>query len=148
MEQQGFIQREVIPEGHIDALPDMDEGRYMPSSVPLHVSSAEHRADMVQAHYDFLTARQRESGVRVRLCSTGRYSIYNAAGHFIATTTTPGTWAGVSVEQLQTAAMRMAYSEELHAVAVAADADFEKLGTVSEDTVRQIRALLTKVDAK
>lgn len=148
MAQIGLIQREVIPEGHIDALPDMDEHRYMPSSAPIPVSAAAHRADLVQAHYDFLTTRQRESGVRVRLCATGCYSIYDADGHFIGRTTTPNTWMGQTAEAIQTAAMRMAYSEELHAAARAADDDFEKLGAVSVETVQMIRALLMKVDAK
>lgn len=147
MEQHSTICR-TIPEGHIDALPDMDEHRYMPALFPAQVAPADHRADMVQAHYDFLTKRQRDSGVRVRLCTTGCYSLYSADGHFIARTTAPTTWCGMSPERIQTAAMQMAYGEDLAAACRAADQDVKQTGAVSEATVRTIRALLTKVDAK
>lgn len=102
----------------------------------------------LQAHTDHLTAHQRASGVRIRLCSSGCYAVYNAEGNFIARTPPPGTLTGLPAAALKTSAARMAYSEELVTVCRAADIDFEFSGSVSSATVAAIRALLTQVDAK
>jgi hypothetical protein len=114
---------------------------------PLKLQNAQQHADQLQAHYDFLTTRQRESGMRIRLCSTGCYSIYDAGGHFIGRTTAPDTWSGVPMSQLKTVAARMAHAEELVVVCRQADLDFERTGTVSSATVTTIRELLSVIGA-
>lgn len=113
---------------------------------PVKALNSQQHAEQLQAHYDFLTTRQRESGMRIRLCSTGCYSIYDAGGHFIGRTTTPDTWSGVPAGHLKNVAARMAHSEELLDVCRAADRDYESAGVVSNVTVQRIRALLGAVD--
>jgi hypothetical protein len=114
---------------------------------PLKLVNAQLHAERLQAHYDFLTTRQRESGMRIRLCSTGCYSIYDASGHFIGRTTTPDTWSGVAASQLKTVAARMAFSEELANVCRLADMDFERTGTVAPGTIVAMRTLLGAIGA-
>lgn len=105
-------------------------------------TNAQQYAARLQAHTDHLTAHQRASGVRIRLCSSGCYAVYNAEGNFIARTPPPGTLTGLPAAALKTSAARMAYSEELANVCRAADIDFETSGSVSPATVAAIRKLL------
>jgi hypothetical protein len=105
-------------------------------------TSAQQYAARMQAHADHLTAHQRASGLRIRLCSSGCYAVYNAEGNFIARTAPLGTLTGLPTTALKTSAARMAYSEELATVCRAADIDFETSGSVSPATVAAIRKLL------
>lgn len=104
--------------------------------------NAQQNAARLHAHADHLTAHQRASGVRIRLCTTGCYAVYNAEGNFIARTSPPGTLTGLPAAALKTAAARMAFSEELTTVCRAADMDYESSGTVSPATIAAIRKLL------
>lgn len=123
------------------------EGRRFFVVDPVKLNNAQQHAEQLQAHYDFLTTRQRESGMRIRLCSTGCYSVYDAGGHFIGRTTTPDTWSGVPAMQLKNVAARMAFSEELANICRQADLDFERTGTVSPGTISTIRSLLGAIGA-
>ena len=108
---------------------------------------AQQHAERLHAHADHLTAYQRASGMRIRLCSTGCYAVYNAEGNFIARTPPPGTLTGLPSAALKTAAARMAFSEELANVCRRADQDFESTGTVSDSVVATIRQLLNTIEA-
>lgn len=101
----------------------------------------------LQAHGEHLLAHQRASGARIRQCSTGCYSIYNAQGNFIGRTPPPGTLTGLPIEELRMAAARMAYGKELATVCRLADIDFELTGTVAVSTMETIRKLLASIAA-
>lgn len=140
-------ERNIVCPNAADLPPVFASGRRSLVVDPLKVQTAQQHVDQLQAHYDFLTTRQRESGMRIRLCSTGCYSIYDAGGHFIGRTTAPDTWSGVPVSRLKTVAARMAHAEELVVVCRQADLDFERTGTVSSATVTAIRELLSVIGA-
>lgn len=137
----------AITSGIASPLNAETEGRRFFVVDPAKLQNAQRQAEQLQAHYDFLTTRQRESGMRIRLCSTGCYSIYDASGHFIGRTTTPDTWSGVAVSRLRTVAARMAFSEDLANVCRLADIDFERTGTVAPATISMIRKLLSDIGA-
>ncbi len=105
--------------------------------------NAHQHAEHLRAHADFLTERQRASGIRARLCSTGCYSLYDAQGHYIGRTAPPHSLCTLGESKLKTAAARMAYSEELFGMCRDADGDYEATGTVSAATITNIRALLS-----
>lgn len=112
-------------------------------------TNAKHQAERLQAHADFLTERQRQSGIRVRICSTGCYSLYDAAGHFIGRTApvAAGLDIDIAPARLKTAAARMAYSEELANACRLVDLDVEASGAVSASTIERIRGLLGAIGA-
>jgi hypothetical protein len=109
---------------------------------PLKLTNAQQHAEHLRAHADFLTERQRASGIRARLCSTGCYSLYDAEGHYIGRTAPPLSLCCLGATKLATAAVRMAHSEELVGACRDADADYEEAGAVSPATIARIRALL------
>ncbi|MDC8756233.1 hypothetical protein [Janthinobacterium fluminis] len=112
------------------------------------ITNTQRQADHIQAHADFLTERQRKSGIRTRLCSTGCYSMYDAKGYFIGRTPPPGTLLGVDGASLREAAARMAMSAELLGACRLVDQDWTAAGAVSAETVAQIRDLLSSLAAK
>lgn len=89
-----------------------------------------------------LIERQRISRVRVHLRSSGCYSLYDAAGHFIGHTSPPGAYTGLGATDLKAAASRMALSEEMLTVCRQLDLDVEATGAVSSATVDLARSLL------
>ncbi|WP_343728502.1 hypothetical protein [Duganella sp.] len=111
------------------------------------LSNAQLHAAHLHAHADHLTAYQRASGARIRQCSTGCFSIYNVEGRFIARTPPPGTLAGLPAAAMKVAASQMAYSDELAGACRAVDADFERNGAVSAETVTSIRNILNLIGA-
>lgn len=112
---------------------------------PIKLANAQLKAAHIQAHYDFLTTRQRESGMRMRLCSTGCFSLYNAAGQFIGRTAPPSAPFGVPPASLKTTAACMAHSDEMAQLCRQVDADYEHAGAVSPETIGRIRELLSAV---
>lgn len=118
-----------------------------PDAVQAKLVTRQAQEARIQAHNDFLTKTQRDSGIRIRLCATGTYSIYNDAGHFVARSAPVTTGHAAPLFDVRTAAARMAYSEELAAVCRAADLDYESTGTVSPETVNIIRTILRLVAA-
>ena len=129
--------RPLIGEAVVKALSHFDQVKQI---------AAQQHVKHLHAHANHLTAYQRESGMRIRLCSTGCYAVYNMEGNFIARTPPAGTLTGLPVGALKSAAARMAYSEELVNVCRLADVEFESAGTVSEGTVAMIRKLLMTID--
>lgn len=136
----------MVTTGDPKPLRDMPADRRFFAVDPLSATNAQLHAEHLRAHHDFIAARQRESGVRARLCTTGCYSLYNSDGQFIGRTVsavadTPAqSW-------LKTTAARMAYSEELAHACRRADQDFETSGTVSPQTIAAIRQLLSIISA-
>ena len=104
-------------------------------------------SERFQAHIDFLNDRQRKSGVRLRLCTTGCYSIYNANGQYMARTAPPGALLGVGPAALKAAAVNMAMSDDMLAALRLVDGDTEKYGAVTVSTVTHIRDLLAVLEA-
>jgi hypothetical protein len=137
----------VFASGHRDALPLTDDNRRFFAVDPVKLMNDQLHAERLQAHADFLTAQQRASGVRARLCSTGCYSLYDAEGHYIGRSAPARSPGGVPQAKLGTVAARMAYSEELASSCRQADRDYEASGTVSAATIAGIRALLGRIDA-
>lgn len=111
------------------------------------LANAQQHAEHLRKHADYIVAKQRASGIRVRLCSTGCFAMYNAAGNFIGRTAPAGSLASIPPAALKTTAVRMAYSEELAAACRAADLDVERTGAVSAETITTIRSLLSVVGA-
>ncbi|WP_317205451.1 hypothetical protein [Janthinobacterium sp.] len=107
--------------------------------------NAQHFAERRQAHADFLTARQRDSGMRVRRCSTGCFSLYSAAGHFIGRTAQALDDTDGAPTISRAAAVAMAFSTEMASALRLLDIDFEMTGTVGSDTVAQIRRVLDQM---
>lgn len=103
--------------------------------------------DRMLTHGKFLIERQRQSGIRVRLCSSGRYSLYNASGHFMAHTPGPDNYTGIKASELKAAAIRMALSDEMLQACRKVDADVELTGAVTGTTVDLVRALLATMGA-
>lgn len=123
-------------------------GQHLSRSDFTATTNAQRHAEQIQAHADFLTERQRKSGVRTRLCSTGCYSMYNAEGLFIGRTPPPGTMLGADGESLGEVALRMAMSAELLGACHLVDEDWTAGGAVSTETVTKIRGLLSSLVTK
>lgn len=138
----------VSMSSHADQLPQADNtDRRFFAVDTVKLMNAHQHANHLHAHADHLTSYQRASGVRIRLCNSGCYTMYNAEGNFIGRTPPPGTLTGLPSAALKTAAARMAYSEELAHVCRLADIDFERSGTVAPGTVTEIRKLLSAIGA-
>lgn len=85
--------------------------------------------------------------MRIRLCATGWYSLYNDQGQLIARTLPANNQVNLNAGQLRTGAARMAYAEELAAVCRVADLDYEQSGIVAASTIMAIRQLLSDIGA-
>jgi hypothetical protein len=131
--------------GHAEVMPPRDRRFFAVDIVKL--TNAQQHAQHLEAHAAHIVAQQRASGIRVRLCSTGTYSLYNAAGQFIGRTPPVGTPPHIAPALAKNAAARMAYSEELANVCRLADLDYENTGTVMPSTIATIRALLLTIGA-
>jgi hypothetical protein len=137
----------TTPSGRDDVQRDADRSRRCFSFDPFARPSASDRAARLRDHAEWLAARQRASNVRIRLCLTGCYSIYNDQGQFVARTPTPSDLFGLSAGHMRTSAARMAYAEELAAVCRVVDLDYEQSGSVAPSTIVAMRELLATIGA-
>jgi hypothetical protein len=135
----------VFASGHKDALKAFEPDRRF-FVVGTRPPTNPQQAERLRAHEQYLEARQRESGVRARMCALGCYSLYNGAGRYTARTVSSGH-CGFTPAELRLVAMRMAYSEELANTCHLVDLDYEASGTVSPSTVALLRQLLARIGA-
>lgn len=134
----------IFASGCMEALPGVDNSRRFFVLDPLAANNARQHADAWRSAQAEQEYRQRESGVRVRLCTTGSYTLYDRRGRFIGRTL-PVTPDALDVPPA-TMAARMAYSEELASACRMVDQDYEAIGSVSPVTVALLRKLLSTID--
>ncbi len=129
--------------GDINPLRDMPADRRFFVLDPHAANNAQQHADVQRSAQAEIEYRQRESGVRVRQCSTGSHALFDRRGRFI------GRTVPVTLDTLDpppaTMARRMAYSEELHSACRMVDHDYEAIGAVSPVTVALLRKLLATI---
>lgn len=133
----------IFASGCMEALPCVDNSRRFFVLDPLAANNARQHADAWRSAQAEQEYRQRESGVRVRQCSTGSHALFDRRGRFI------GRMVPVTPDTLDpppaAMARRMAYSEELHGACRMVDHDYEAMGGVSPVTVALLRKLLATI---